>query len=143
MALAVYVTASSVLGLALVPGIWASHDTLLAGVMNVWQNSLVADAVFGAGSICVGWFSWHLAIKLPVLAVPAGYFLSFFVYLFALISPLIDHSGSGDVLGPQGMLLILVFWYGQLGLIFTAVAPLLLALVTLIWDRRTDPARHR
>jgi hypothetical protein len=112
MSLAMYVIVSSFLGLALLPT--ASLET----VLRLWRISLMADTVFVVGSVCVGWLTCHLAIRSRVLALPVGYGLSYFVYLLAFLSigfPRIVDSGAPG----------LVFVYGQVGLIFTAIAPLL------------------
>jgi len=92
VALAMYVIVSSFLGLALGPQ--ASLETIL----SLWRISGPADVVFVTGSVCVGWLSCHLAIESRVLAIPAGYGLTYVVYLMAYLSLRFPHGVEGDAL---------------------------------------------
>jgi hypothetical protein len=114
--LSMYIVVSSFLGLALLP------TASLEAVIRVWRISFTADFVFVAGSLCAGWLAYHLAIKSRVLAIPVGYGLTYLVYLLAFLSlgfPLRDTSGA----------FVPVFMYGQVGLIFGGIAPVLWAWV--------------
>ena len=138
--LAVYVASSSVLGLG--PGVillLSEHNSPVAGFLNVWRASPPADAVFVAGSIAAAMLTMGLARRRPLLAVVAGYFLSIPVYALAFLLALgADHNRPD----PSNLwpVAIIVFQYGQLGLIFAAVAPLLWKRAINRWRRGSTRA---
>jgi hypothetical protein len=130
IAVATYVALSSVLGLG--PGVillLSEHDSPVVGFLNVWRASLPSDAVFIGGSIAVALLTFGLAVRRPLLAVLCGYFLSIGVYAQAFFLILSVDQNHPD-LSHYGAIITIVVEYGQLGLFFTAIAPILWKLTT-------------
>src|ERR1700694_3790871 len=128
LGLAAYVSLSSVLGLGPVVLLVTAHDSPIAGFLNFWRQSLLSDAVFTGGSITVALVACRLVAKRPFRAGVASYFLIILVYATAcalLFPPFV--SSFWPVLAN-------VLEWGQLGLVFVAVAP-------LIWRRRLAGVR--
>lgn len=101
---------------------------------NVWSASLVADAVFVAGSALAAILAFRLVERSFLTSVIVGAVANWLVYVSSfLLLPEFEPGSVGDVREAY----VFVAGWGIVGLVFAALAP---ALAARWWQRRSAAA---